>query len=450
MIFSFFYLCFMDKKRLKFIIPSALGVFLFITPIVVGEEVTIPIAFLTKLIASFLKETTPVLALIIVGFSALGGHLKFGKKEKNTYLTNLLYPSKAWRIVRYVGFIFLIMAVFKIGGEPFWGATTGGLILNDLFPILLAVFFIVGILLPLLLNFGLLEFVGTMMTRIMRPLFCLPGRSSINCIASWLGDGSIGILMANKQYIDGYYTEKEASIIGTTFSAVSITFSLVVIETVGLGFMFLPFYATVSIAGFITALIIPRIPPLSRKKNIYFNNSPAKESETIPENMKPSAWGLYLAEKKADENKNISSFFIEGSKNVLDMWVGVLPIVMAVGTFSLMLAEYTPILQYLGLPFEPLLNFMGVPEAQEASQTMMVGFADMFIPSILASVNISSAMTRFIVAAVSVSQLIYMSEVGGLLLGSKIPVSFWNLFVIFIERTLITLPIIVIMAKIIF
>ena len=44
-------------------------------------------------------------------------------------------------------------------------------------------------------------------------------------------------------------------------------------------------------------------------------------------------------------------------------------------------------------------------------------------------------MTRFIIACVSVTQLIYMSEVGGLLLGSKIPVSLKDLIIIFIQRT---------------
>ncbi len=82
---------------------------------------------------------------------------------------------------------------------------------------------------------------------------------------------------------------------------------------------------------------------------------------------------------------------------------------------------------------------MRVPEAEAASQTLVVGFADMFLPAILAS-GIESEMTRFIIASVSVTQLIYMSEVGGLMLGSKIPVNFKDLVIIFLLRTLISLP----------
>ena len=131
----------------------------------------------------------------------------------------------------------------------------------------------------------------------------------------------------------------------------------------------------------------------------------------------------------------------EGVKNALDMVFGVLPVVMAVGTCALMLAEHTPVFNWLGAPFVPLLELLQLPEAEAASKTIMVGFADMFIPAVLAS-TIESDITRFVIAAMSVTQLIYMSEVGALLLGSKIPVKLWELFVIFLLRTLVTLPVI--------
>src|SRR5690625_6035922 len=113
------------------------------------------------------------------------------------------------------------------------------------------------------MNFGLLELFGTLMTKVMRPLFKLPGRSSIDALASWIGDGTIGVLLTSKQYEDSYYTKREAAIIGTTFSVVSITFTLVIIATVGLEHMFISFYLTVLAAGVVAALIMTRILPLS-------------------------------------------------------------------------------------------------------------------------------------------------------------------------------------------
>ena len=74
----------------------------------------------------------------------------------------------------------------------------------------------------------------------------------------------------------------------------------------------------------------------------------------------------------------------------------------------------------------------------------------MFTPSIIAAEGIASEMTRFIVASVSVTQLIYLSEVGGLILGSKLPVNIVELFILFLERTIISLLIICPLAHLIF
>lgn len=59
-------------------------------------------------------------------------------------------------------------------------------------------------------------------------------------------------------------------------------------------------------------------------------------------------------------------------------------------------------------------------------------------------------MTRFIIATLSVTQLVYLSEAGAVILGSRIDISPMDLFLIYIERTLITLPIIVLVAHLIF
>ena len=81
---------------------------------------------------------------------------------------------------------------------------------------------------------------------------------------------------------------------------------------------------------------------------------------------------------------------------------------------------------------------------------MIVGFTDMFTPSIIAAATVESPMTRFIIAVISVTQLIYLSEVGGLILGSKIPVNLLELFVLFLERTIISLLIVAPIAHLVF
>ena len=444
--------------KLKFFIPSLIGVLLFMVPINYEGNITIPVAIAAKELLNILSTINENLSLYIITglvvLSAIGTiifkTLKPTFMTSNKFLKTLFEVSPVWFAGRILGAIFCIMSLFQIGPEFIWSSATGSFVLNDLLTILFSIFMFAGLFLPLLLNFGLLEFCGALLTKIMRPIFTLPGRSSIDCITSWLGDGTLGIMLTSKQYEEGFYNKREATVIATTFSAVSITFSLIVIDTVGLAHMFIPFYLTVTIAGIVAAIIIPRIPPLSKKSCEYIDGSTEKKDEIIPEGYTALSYGYENALKKAESNKNFKDFFIDGIKNVIDMWLGVIPIVMAMATLALIIAEYTPLFQWLGLPFVPILQLLQVPEAIEASRTLVVGFADMLLPSVLASSTITNEMTKFIIACTSVTQLIYMSEVGGVLLGSKIPVNIKELVIIFITRTLITLPVIVLIANFLF
>ncbi|WP_199529526.1 YjiH family protein [Pseudoalteromonas sp. bablab_jr010] len=439
------------RTLFTFFVPSLIGVFLFMTPVPIGEAMTIPIAVMAKAVQAWIAPFALGLITSIVCITGiLSLVIKLFKPQpllKFFIIKHLFDVSWLWLSVRLLGMVFIVLTYTKQGPEMIISGNTGALVLNDLLPVLFSVFVLAGLLLPLLLNFGLLELVGTLLTKVMRPLFGVPGRSAVNCVASWLGDGSVGILMTARQYEDKHYTQREAAIIGTTFSAVSITFCLVVIGQVKLEHLFAPFYLTVCLAGFVAALIVPHLPPLRFKKDLYFDGSePDKDAESVPEGKTLVSHSLDVALAKARTAPGFAGTVKEGLHNAFDMVFAVLPVVMAVGTFALIIAEYTPIFEYMGKPFVPFLELLQVPEAEAAAQTIMVGFADMFIPSILAAGSIESDVTRFIIAAMSVTQLIYMSEVGALLLGSKIPVNIIELFFIFILRTLVTLPVIVLMA----
>lgn len=442
------------SNLLKFIIPSLLGVILFMIPIRDGRNITIPIAFFTTRIKSLIGNYLPNLSMIVILIAtSLTIITKVFKPKfiiENNFLNSLLNIKPIWLVVRILGGLFILSAYTGFGPDIIKSDLTGSFILNDLLPTLIVVFFFAGLFLPLLLNFGLLEFCGSLLTKIMRPLFNLPGRSSIDCMTSWLGDGTIGVLLTSRQYEEGFYTEKEACIISSMFSVVSITFSFVVLSQVGLENIFIPFYLTVTLSGIVAAIILPRIWPLNKKPDCYIDNINPKNIEDVPEGFTPFTFGVYKAVEKAQNESSFRKFLVDGIKNVLEMWLGVLPVVMAMGTLALIIAEYTPIFQCLGIPFIPLFKILGIPEASAASQTVIVGFADMFLPSVIASKTIVSDMTKFVVACISVTQLIYLSEVGSVILGSKIPLNLKELFMIFLMRTLVTLPVIALIAHILF
>lgn len=438
---------------LRFIIPSVIGILLLMFPFQYQGKTTIVVALLAGKMTSGLESILPTVVLIFITFTGIVTVIyKLFKPafiENNEFLNGIFNVSSFWAVVRVIGLILSFLVYFQIGPEWIWSEDTGGLILYDLILTLFSMFLFAGFLLPFLTDFGLLEFVGALVTPIMRPVFQLPGRSSIDCIASWVGDGTIGVALTNRQYEEGYYTAKESAIIATTFSAVSITFCLVVLNQVGLVHLFGIYYFTIVLAGIVAAIIMPKIPPLSRKPDTYYTGKKMDIGEDVPKGFTNFEWGTYLAIEKAEKSGNIKNFTISGLRTVFDMWLGVLPAIMAFGTIALIIAESTQLFAWLGVPFIPILKLFQIPYAVEASQTMVVGFADMFLPSVIGA-SIPNDMTRFVIATVSVTQLVYLSEAGAVILGSKIPVSLKDLFLIFIERTLITLPIIAIVSHIIF
>ena len=121
---------------------------------------------------------------------------------------------------------------------------------------------------------------GALLTNVIRPLFILPGRAAVDCFTSWIGDGTLGVMLTCNQYEGRYYSAREASVIATTFSAVSITFSIVVLAQVDLMEYFGLYYLMICLIGVVCAIICPRIPPLSLKKDTYL-----VEGKALPENI---------------------------------------------------------------------------------------------------------------------------------------------------------------------
>lgn len=444
-----------------FIVPSVIGVFLFMIPVQDDGKWTVIVKIIADIISNAIGEFLPLLCLAIVTISAVLGIIFLHNPNFiATYpiVANTFSTTAVWVVIRIIGAIFIWLTYLGIDAEDgkegvlhmITCADGGGFVLNDLLSVLVVIFLLAGLLLPLLLDFGLLEFIGALLTKIMRPVFTIPGRAAVDCMTSWIGDGTLGVMLTANQYEGGYYSKREAAIISTTFSAVSITFSIVVLAQVDLMQYFGAYYLLICAIGFACAVILPRIPPLSLKKDEFLVEGKAM-GEQLPEGYTSSLqYGLALARKRVAEFRGVEQFMESALKNAAGMWFGVLPVVMCIGTLALVLANNTTIFDVLGLPFLPLLQFLDVPEAEAASKTMIVGFTDMFTPSIIAASTITSEMTRFIVAVISVTQLIYLSEVGGLILGSKIPVSLPELFVLFLERTLISLFIAAPAAHIIF
>ncbi|MBB6448728.1 nucleoside recognition membrane protein YjiH [Geomicrobium halophilum] len=441
------------KYKLQFIIVSLIGILLFLIPVPVGEEITIGVGimatFVQEAFADYIPQVMTIILILSVLLSVITKIWKPNLVLEKPFWRGLLDVNWVWLTFRILGALIAVLTIFEWGPEWIWSETSGGEVLYSLIPVLATWFFFAGLLLPVLIEFGLMEFAGTLLRNFMKPLFTIPGRSSIDALVSWMGSGTVGVLVTTQQYENGYYTQREGTVIATNFSIASIAFSILVVQFLDVSHMFVQFYFTVCVAGLITGMIVPRIPPLSRKKESYHEVSGKQIDEGNPQGMSYVRWGYERAIAKVKRTENFSSLAKQGVKNVIDIWVGLIPLVMALGTMALMLAEFTPIFHWISYPFVPLLNILQIPEATDAAIAVVVGFADMFLPAVIGG-GIESELTRFVIACLSMTQLVYMSEVGVLLLRSSLPLNLFNLFVIFLQRTLISLPIIAVMAHVLF
>ena len=173
--------------------------------------------------------------------------------------------------------MFLLISL-NLAPEFLKNENTGGLMATGMIPPLMVTFFIGVILMPLLTSFGLVEFIGTLIAPIMKKVFKVPGYAAIDALASFLGDGTIGIVVTDQQYQKGYYTQREAAVIATSFSIVGISFAAVVADLLNFSNIFWIFYGTIAFATVIAGFIISRL-PLKKFKNEYYQGNQVKKLE---------------------------------------------------------------------------------------------------------------------------------------------------------------------------
>lgn len=436
------------RDLFKFLIPSLIGVSLFLIPFQVGDTINIGMGLMADGLKALLDGALPAIAVFVLCLSVVATlYIKLARPAwaEHGVMRDLFHVGPVWFGMRLLGAAFALMTFFQFGPEFVTASFTGGVMLNDLAPVLLTFFFFAALLLPFLVEFGFMEFIGSLVRKPFRVIFNLPGRSAIDATASWMGSGTVGVLITTQQYEKGFYNRREAAVIATNFSIVSIAFSLLITSFVDLNHMFVQFYFTVVVAGLIAAVIVPRLPPLSRKPDSYYEPVGCQLSEKRTEEMGLLRYSLLQAVRRAEKAPGPRELVRNALFNVADIFLALLPLVFAIGTVALILAEFTPLFTWLSYPMVPVLELLRIPEAEAAAPATLVGFADMFLPAVLAT-NIESELTRFVIACLSLTQLIYMSEIGALLLKSKIPIKLWELVAIFLLRTAITLPIIAFMA----
>ena len=153
-------------------------------------------------------------------------------------------------------------------------------------------------------------------------------------------------------------------------------------------------------------------------------------------------YSLALGAKKAKNAPSLKKTIGAILYQNLTIFITLVPLAMAVGVAALALVEYTPLIDWMGYPFALLLDLLGVPEATLGGGAIAAGFFDLFFPALLVS-GAQSVQLKFIVTVVGLTQIVFCTEVLSYLLNSRIPVKLIDMFVLFVERSVIAILVLV-------
>lgn len=434
---------------LKFFLPSTLGVLLFLAPINVDGTTKVLLGVIADWInASAGMHMRTFCAFVFVTSAVLTPLYSFGPETLRRRLPGLKTVFQAGPVttlMRVAGGVFCGLTLAGIGPEWIIGPDTGG---TAYFSIAAIIFCLIGtgaMLMPLLTDYGLLEFVGTILRRFFQRVFGLPGRSTIDALASWVGSSSIAVIVTSRQYEGGYYTAREASVIATNFSVVSVPFVFLTASVAGIPELGGTLYGAMVLVGVICALITPRLPPLSRMPDEYYAPVGKQLHEQVAEGVGTWAWARHEGFRRAAQGPAPLAMLRSGFATTFDLFFAMMPVAMTIEFIALVIYYHTDLLHILTIPLVPVLELMAIPEAGAAAPGLVIGFLDQFVPALIAG-GITSPVTSFVLAGLSVTQLIFMAETGVLIHRSKIPLPIRSLAAIFVIRTVIALPVLVTIA----
>ena len=439
---------------LKFVLLPLVGIFAFFITIpmpaytvmgfTVAARSTIPISHLTGLLRALLWDgSLKIMPFVVLALSLYGVVDLVLRRQK--HFSNTL--NKVFVVIKCVGVVFILFAVFDFGPPVIHqarafigGRTISEFVMNGVLITISVSIPLAAMFLPFLLNYGLVEFVGVLVRPVMRPLFRLPGRSAVILVSALLGNFSVAHIAVNEQYEKGHMTERESIAICTGFASSSIAFMMVLATNAGIidthwnAYVWSSFFIIILIT-----LIGVRIFPITS-----INDSYAPGVTPQPETV----YTRKLLENALSEGLSVCKVArspLAGIAGIMKATAGILAAIIMGAGFStsvgMLLYFYTPIFQWLGVIFRPLMWLVQVPAAEVATASTGAAFSllEVTIPSLLVSEGVWSYHVRYMMAVVPITSVIFLGSFVPSLISTNLPVKFWHLMVIWVQRMMLSI-----------
>src|SRR5699024_2954300 len=157
---------------LKFLIPSLFGIIIFLLPVKDGETFNIPLGVITEYFIDLSESVLPLILMLVILISTLFSVIAYLFKPAfitdSKTLNSLFNISTFWLVIRVIGAICIVMTYYNVGMEVVIAEGTGGVMLG-LLTTLIVWFLVASFLMPYLINFGIMEFTGTLLRGVIKP-----------------------------------------------------------------------------------------------------------------------------------------------------------------------------------------------------------------------------------------------------------------------------------------
>ncbi len=342
---------------------------------------------------------------------------------------------------KMIGFIMLTMVVFNLGPEFLLADQVGPAVLfKILIPITITVV-VAALFLPFLLDYGLIDFFGVLARPVMRPVFKAPGLSAVIAVSAFLGNFSIGHIAVDMLQKKGRLTMRESVLIGTGFCSVSVGFLMLLSSAFGLDQYWNFYFWSAFLITIVVTIFQARIWPTSTKPDRCLEGCTPNLEKEYKSDLLRNAYneGITVAQHQA-------SFFFREKIILKESILIVAAFATGVNFFAIvgiLINQYTPLIQYFAYIFYPILKLIQIPayDLWTASQACAISFLDFTLPMLVATQGGEemSLATRYVMAVVPVSAIIFLSGFIPCIMSTSIRVSLFELVVIWFERIVMTI-----------
>lgn len=430
------------RDVMRFAVLGLIGIFLYFIPV---SGSSVPVVLIVNFIKGILGDNLKYVVLFALALlvAIIIGARFFKNEACAKYLGNV----STYKQIHYCVALLVVLAVWfnlppaAIFADP----NIGGQVLT-LAGTVMSTVSICGWFIVFVLKSGIVEFFGTLLEPLMRPLFKMPGAAAVNCLSSYVVSAAVGVYMTDQYYESKVYTQREATAAAVCFSTISVGYIGVLSSIGGIENMYGTLLLTF-VMVFVMTVITVRIPPLSRVPNTYIDGTtePADAAASQEGSRFQRAVNAAALRSRDFTMAEFWKSLVSALKFAQTIIAYMIPIVIV----TLSLVHLTPLFTWLGKPIAPVLSLLGLPDAAAVAPAVLLGFIEVSLPAISVSTGVA-AQSVFFVVMLSISQIIFMTEAGNAMLGSKMKISFGALVVNFVVRTVICIPIIALLSHLLF